>query len=134
VFLIRDPGELSWYNQHFNPAYVQEYLPGGRELRVIVLNYRVVWGSWRVSAPGDFRCTVPFGPILPEERLPAEPLSLAKEIARSGSFSDVAVDMLFDGKRFWVVELNFRYGSKGWPGHMQDRLQVIAAMIERGEL
>jgi ribosomal protein S6--L-glutamate ligase len=134
VFLIRDPGELSWYNQHFNPAYVQEYLPGGRELRVIVLNYRVVWGSWRVPAPGDFRCTVPFGPILPEETLPAEPLSLAKEIARSGKFSDVAVDMLFDGKRFWVLELNFRYGSKGWPGHIQDRLRVIGAMIERGEL
>jgi len=134
VFLIRDPGELCWYNEQFNPAYVQEYLRGERELRVIVLNYRAVWGSWRVPAPGDFRCTVPLGPILPEEELPAESLSLAKEIACCGKFSDVAVDMLFDGRRFWVLELNFRYGSKGWPSHIQDRLQVIAAMIERGEL
>jgi len=134
VFLIRDPGELSWYNTKFNPAYVQEYIPGDRTVRVIVLNYRVVWGSWWVPAPGDFRCTVPLGPILPEEALPVEPLSLAKEIAGSGKFSDVAVDMLFDGKRFWVLGLNFRYGTKGWPGHIQSRLQVIAAMIERGEL
>lgn len=134
VFLIRDPGELSWYNKRFNPAYVQEYLPGERELRVVVLNYRSVWGSWRVPGPGDFRCTVPLGPILPEEELPAESLSLAKQIACCGKFSDVAVDMLFDGMRFWVLELNFRYGSKGWPSHIQDRLQVIAAMIERGEL
>jgi len=134
VFLIRDPGELSWYNQQFNPAYIQEYVAGGRELRVIVLNHRVVWGSWRVSAPGDFHCALPVGPSLPEEALPPEALALAKHIACSGRFSDVAVDMLFDGSRFWVLELNFRYGCKGWPGHIQGRLQAIAAMVERGEL
>jgi len=134
VFLIRDPNELSWYNKQFNPVYVQEYIPGDKQLRIIVLNYRVVWGSWWMPAPDDFRCTVPLGPILPDEALPAEPLSMAKQIVCSGKFSDVAVDMLFDGKRFWVLGLNFRYGTKGWPGHIQDRLRVIAAMIERGEL
>lgn len=134
VFLIRYPSELTWYNNNFNPAYIQEYLAGDRELRVVVLNHRVVWGSWRVSPPGDFRCTVPLGPHLPEEAVPTEALSLAKQIARSGKFSDVAVDMLFDGSRFWVLELNFRYGIKGWPGHLEDRLKVITAMIEREEL
>ena len=134
VLLIRDPGELSWYIKKFNPVYVQEYIPGDKELRIIVLNYRMVWGSWWIPVPGDFRCTVPLGPVLPDEALPTEPLSMAKEIACSGKFSDVAVDMLFDGERFWVLGLNFRYGTKGWPGHIHDRLQVIAAMIERGEL
>jgi ribosomal protein S6--L-glutamate ligase len=134
VFLIRDPGGLSWYSIKFNPVYIQEYIPGDRELRVIVLNYRLVWGSWWVPAPGEFRCTAPLGPILPEKALPAKPLSMAKEIASSGKFSDVAVDMLFDGKRFWVLGLTFRYGTKGWPGQSQDRLRAITAMIERGEL
>ena len=134
VFLIRDQGELSWYTKKFNPAYVQEYIPGDRELRIIVLNYRVVWGSWWVPAPADFRCTVPLEPILPQEALAAEPLSLAKGIACSGKFSDVAVDMLFDGRWFWILGLTFRYGTRGWPGHKQNRLEVIAAMIERGEL
>jgi len=73
-------------------------------------------------------------PILPQEALAAEPLSLAKGIACSGKFSDVAVDMLFDGRRFWILGLTFRYGTRGWPGHKQNRLEVIAAMIERGEL
>ncbi len=134
MFVIRDPGELSWYIKKFNPVYIQEYIPGDKELRIIVLNYRVVWGSWWIPVPGDFRCTVPLGPVLPDEALPAQPLSMAKKIACSGKFSDVAVDMLFDGEKFWVLGLNFRYGTKGWPGHIQDRLQTIAAMIERGEL
>ncbi len=132
VFLIRDQSKLSWYNKNFNPAFIQEYVAGDRELRVIVLNYRLVYGCWRV--PTDFPDTVPVGSPLPEERLPPEAVSLAKHIAWSARFSDVGVDMLVDGRRFLVLELNFRYGSKGWPAGHPSRLQAIAAMIERGEL
>jgi ribosomal protein S6--L-glutamate ligase len=132
VFLIRDQSDLSWYTKKFNPAFIQEYVAADRELRVIVLNYGLVHGCWQVAS--DFPCTVPLGSPLPEERLPPEAVLLAKYIARSAKFSDVGVDMLFDGKEFWVLELNFRYGTKGWPGGHLSRLRAIAAMIERGEL
>jgi ribosomal protein S6--L-glutamate ligase len=132
VFLIHDQNELSWYNKNFNPAFIQEYVAADRELRVIVLNYRLVYGCWRVAS--GFPRTVPLGSSLPEERLPSEAVSLAKHIACSARLSDVGVDMLFDGSRFWILELNFRYGSKGWPGGRLSRLQAIAAMIAGGEL
>jgi ribosomal protein S6--L-glutamate ligase len=132
VFLIRDQNELSRYNKKFNPAFIQEYLASVCELRVIVLNYRVVYGCWRIAS--DFPNTVLLGSPLSEDGLPPEAVSLAKHIAYSSGFSDVAVDMLFDGRELWVLELNFRYGSKGWPGGRLSRLEAIAAMIERGEL
>ena len=132
VFLIRDQNELSWYNKNFNPAFIQEYVAGERELRVSVLNYRLVYGCWWVAS--NFPYAVPFGSPLPEEGLPPEAVSLAKRIACSAKFSDVGVDMLFDGRRFRVLELNFRYGSKGWPGGCLGRLQAVEAMIGRGEL
>jgi ribosomal protein S6--L-glutamate ligase len=134
VFLIRDLDELEWYKRKYNPAYIQEYIVGEGELRVIVLNYRIVLGYWRIPASGDFRCNVAQGGSLLTGELPREAVSLAGYVASAAELSDVAVDMIFDGKQFWVLELNFRYGDRGWRHAGLDRIQMIMAMIEEGEL
>ncbi|MFP3870692.1 MAG: RimK family alpha-L-glutamate ligase [Syntrophobacteria bacterium] len=121
VFLIRDQEQLDWFNRRFNPAYIQEYVPGGRELRVHILNYRAVVGYW--GSPGSEL-----------DEIPPETVSLARYIACAAELSDVAVDMIFDGSSFWVLELNFRHGDRGWLQRGQSRRELIMEMIETGEL
>jgi ribosomal protein S6--L-glutamate ligase len=134
VFLIKDHADLDRFTRRFNPAYIQEYVPGGRELRVNVLNYRVVLGYWRVAADGDFRCNLAQQGRLEEGDVPEEAVSLAHHVACAAELSDVAVDMVYDGSRFLVLELNFRYGFRGWHHLGKNRIDLITEMIDRGEL
>jgi ribosomal protein S6--L-glutamate ligase len=47
VFLINNREQLDWYNQHFNPALIQEYVAPEKELRVLVLNCDTPFGYRR---------------------------------------------------------------------------------------
>jgi len=63
-----------------------------------------------------------------------EGVELAKIIARDAGLSDVAVDMVFDGSRYWVLELNFLWDETDSHQAGPDRTQLIIEMIEKGEL
>ena len=134
IFLIQDQERLDWYNQQFNPAYVQEYIAGEREIRIFVLNCRFVTGCWREGAGDDLRCRPAQSGIVQADRLPTEAVSLARYIASSAGLTDVAVDFIFDGRMYWATELNFRYDDRTWRQVGQDRLKMVMDMIERGEL
>ncbi|MBW2392485.1 MAG: hypothetical protein JRE83_04075, partial [Deltaproteobacteria bacterium] len=47
---------------------------------------------------------------------------------------DVAVDMVFDGSRYWVLELNFLWDETDSHQAGPDWTQLIIEMIEKGEL
>lgn len=133
VYLIRDSEALKCYNECFNPAYIQEYVAGELELRLLVVNYKVISGyRRRLPGKGDLEAEVP-GVMGPGE-ISGEAVALAHKVASAARLSDVAVDMVFDGERFWIVELNFRHDNRGWPYTREDGIKEIVAMIERGEL
>ena len=134
VFLIRDQEELDWYNEQCNPAYIQEYVPGEGELKIVVLNYNTLLGYWRASIGGDLKGCLTRGEALQIAQLPAEAVSVAKYIASAADLSDVAVDMILDGNQIWVIELDFRYGNSVWRQAGQDRIELIMEMISNREL
>ncbi len=134
VFLVDGKEKLDLYNQHFNPAYIQEYVDAEIELRVVVLNYHTLCGYWRKAGRDDFRADPALSEAWRMDNLPADATTLARRIAWDAGLSDVAVEMLYDGSRYWVLELNFRYGKEIWPQAAEDRLRLIMEMIERGEL
>ena len=131
TFLIGDQEKLNWYNQHFNPSYIQEYIDADHELRVLVLNYHTLFAyRWKqVSAV----CKA--GPSQSElcrlDRIPLDAVELAKQIAFDAGLSDVAVDMIYDGSCYWVQQLSFQSSRSQVGG---DRFKLIVEMIERGEL
>ena len=63
-----------------------------------------------------------------------EGVELARLIARGANLSDVAVDMVFDGSRYWVLELNFIWNETDSHQTDFDRTNLIIEMIEKGEL
>ena len=44
------------------------------------------------------------------------------------------MEMIFDGSKFQVLELNFQYDDMGDDHPGQERFKKIMKMIERGEL
>ncbi len=134
VFFINNGEKLAWYTKYCNPAYIQEYVAAEQELRVVILNYHKVFGYRRTAAGGGLRSRALQGGMNQMDEVPPGVVALARDIARDARLSDVAVDMIFDGSQFWVLELNFQHDEMGdlHPGH--DRLKMVREMIERGEL
>ena len=134
VFLIDDQEKLDFYNQHFNPAYIQEYVNAERELRVIVLNYHTMSGYWRKAVLGVPERYPAHNEAQQMDNLPPDVDTLARHVARTAGLSDVSLEVLYDGSHYWIVELNFLYGEETWPQVGQNRLQMVMEMIDRGEL
>jgi ribosomal protein S6--L-glutamate ligase len=134
IFLITNRERLDWYNQHFNPALIQEYVAPKKELRVIVLNCHAAFGYWRNVIRGDFMDSSSRKGTWKTNDVDPEGVELAKIIAREANLSDVAVDMVFDGSCYWVLELNFLWDETESHQAGPDRIKLIIEMIEKGEL
>ena len=134
VFLINNRKQLDRYNQHFNPALVQEYVAPEKELRVIVFNCHTAFGYRRNAIRSDSMKSSSRQGTWKTDDVDPEGVELAKVIARDANLSDVAVDMVFDGSRYWVLELNFLWEETDSHQAGPDRTKLIIEMIEKGEL
>lgn len=134
VYLVNNRKQLDWYRQHFNPALIQEYVAPKEELRVIVLNYQTTFGYRRNLISGKSPDGSSRQGRWKADDVDPEGIGLAKIIARNANLSDVAVDMVFDGSRYWIIELNFLWNETDSHQAGPDRVQFVCEMIDRGEL
>lgn len=134
VFFIKDRDKLERYNRKFNPAYIQEHVLPEMELRVVVINYEKVFGSYRRVAEGSSGRNLDHVGEWQARDVPDEAINLGKNIARQGDLSDVTVEIISNGGQFQVVELNFQHDEIGVVDYGEERLKAVMEMIERGEL
>lgn len=114
VFLIETKAGLDQYCQMDSPAYIQEYLPVDRDIRVIVIGGRIVNAYWRVASPGEYRANVALGGTISFSDIPREALSLAEETAKWCGWDDVGLDICFYRDCYYVLEANMKYGKEGF--------------------
>ncbi len=114
VFLITSEAELEAYAQRYHPAYIQEYLPVERDLRVVIFAGRVVHVYWRIGRSGEFRHNVSRGAMISFEGIPEGVISFSEEVARRCGFDEVGLDVIYYGENFYVVEANMVYGREGF--------------------
>jgi len=62
VFLIRNRENLEDYLDRSSVAYIQDYLPLDRDMRIVVIGRRVAHAYWRIAPDNDFRSNVAVGP------------------------------------------------------------------------
>jgi ribosomal protein S6--L-glutamate ligase len=134
VYLVKDQDALKAYLADNQPAYIQEYLPLERDLRILCVGFEPVCCYWRHSVPGNFRTNVAQGGQVDFIDVPKEAVELAVEAARTCNLDDVGVDIIMvDGKPM-VLEFNVKYGHKG-PGMAgMDVRRLVVDKILRGEL
>lgn len=132
VFLIRNPRDLEAYYGLTKVAYLQEYLPIDRDIRVVVIGDRVALAYWRINRPGEFRSNVARGGRISFGGIPEQALALALETARRCGWNDVGIDICACDGRYYVLEANMKYGRAGFKAAGTDYYEMMEKMIKNG--
>lgn len=134
VFLIRNRDELDAYCALTKIAYIQEYLPIHRDIRVVVIGDTFVHAYWREAPTGEYRCNVALGAKIGFDDIPDEAVRLAKYTANRCRWDDVGIDVCeFDG-RYYVIEANMKYGREGFRQAGIDYVRLMEKLIDDGAI
>ena len=134
VYLIKNEEELSAYLNIVTPAYIQEYLPSDRDIRIVVIGNNFVHGYWRIAPSDDFRSNVAVGGTISLAPVPKEALDLAIYTAQSCKWNDVGIDICIYKNKYYVLEANMKYGKEGFREAGIDYIKLMEDMIENKEL
>ena len=134
VYLIRNREELNSYIGKSNIAYIQEYLPSDRDIRVVVIGDRVVHAYWRIAPSGEFRSNVALGATISLDPVPKNVLDLALDTARRCRWDDVGIDIIEHDKNLYVLEANMKFGKEGFRKAGIDYIKLMESMIENGQI
>lgn len=134
VHLIRSMDELERYCQNKGPAYIQEYLPIDRDMRIVVVGNKVVHAYWRIAPAVDYRTNVSIGGEIDLAAIPAEALRLALHTAKVCRWDDVGLDICEFKGTYYVLEGNMKYGREGFKKAGIDYLQLMLDLIKNGEI
>jgi len=134
VYLVRNKDELESYCGMTKTAYVQEYLPVDRDLRVIVIGRIVVHAYWRIAKDGEFRSNIAAGGKVSFDSIPSGVQDLALRTALSCGWDDVGIDICRHQDRFYVIEANMKYGKEGFKAAGMDYIKLMETMIENGDI
>ncbi|MBW2179475.1 MAG: RimK family alpha-L-glutamate ligase [Deltaproteobacteria bacterium] len=134
VYLISGKADLSEYCNIANTAYIQEYIPSDRDIRVVIVGDRVVHAYWRIAAPGDFRSNIALGGKVSLEPVPKQILDLALHTAVSCGWDDVGIDIISQKGELYVIEANMKYGKEGFRAAGINYIQLMETMIENEEI
>ncbi len=85
----------------------------GRDLRVMTVGGRVVGAMARTSSDGNFKANYSRGGTINKFEITAEIEWLVMEIARILDLDIAGIDLLFDGDRFKICEVNSSPGFEG---------------------
>ena len=134
VYLIHNENALHNYLKQIGPAYVQEYLPIDRDIRVVVIGSRIVHAYWRIAPPDEFRSNVALGGRISLKAVPEKARDLALQVARSCRWNDVGIDICEHNGRFYVLEANMKYGREGFREAGLDYDHIMESMIANEEI
>ncbi|WP_305906621.1 hypothetical protein Q9L42_020070 [Methylomarinum sp. Ch1-1] len=113
VYLIETQQQWRQYLQVAPVIYAQEYLEIDRDLRVIWVGDRVVYGYWRLQAEGGFYNNIARGGTIEDAVVPIEARRLVRRLARSLEINYGGFDIAMVGSHPYVFEFNRLFGNQG---------------------
>ncbi len=134
VFLIRNRDDLEGYTAKTSVAYIQEYLPIDRDLRIVVIGKHVALAYWRIAPERDFRSNLAVGGRVDLDAVPDAARDLAMHAARSCGWDDVGIDICRFNGSLYLLEANMKYGREGFRTAGIDYNHMMEMMIERHEI
>ncbi|MDD9301061.1 MAG: RimK family alpha-L-glutamate ligase [Desulfobacter sp.] len=134
VFLIQTPDELKAYLQIKGPAYIQEYLPIDRDMRIVIIGKKIRLAFWRVASGKEFKTNLSQGADICFDALPQGVNDLALSTALKCGWDDVGLDIAQVGTRLYVLEGNMKYGTKGFRKAGIDYKELLARLILEKEI
>ena len=130
VFLIQNRADLNTYLEQTDAAYIQEYLPVDRDMRIVVIGSRIVHAYWRIAASNEFRTNVALGGKISLDPIPENAQELARFTARACGWDDVGIDICEYKGELYVLEGNMKYGKEGFRKAGIDYTKLMESLIE----
>jgi ribosomal protein S6--L-glutamate ligase len=134
VFLIENDADLKTYTLNRHVAYIQQYLPIDRDIRVVVIGNAVVHAYWRIAGEGEFRTNVAQGGRISLNPVPEAAIALAQRAAHVCGWDDVGIDICCHGGHFTILEANMKYGREGFRVAGINYYQMMERMIDDGQI
>jgi len=134
VFKITGSAELEQYLAKTKIAYIQEYIPHDRDLRVILINYEPVLAYWRKRSADDFRTNLYQGGTIIFEDIPRDIMPMVQDFARRCHFNDVGLDLLHYRGAWYLIEANMQYGREGFKRKKLVLKEIIRRKLLEGSL
>lgn len=134
VWMIQNQEQLASYCEEPFPAYIQEYLPTDRDIRVVVIGKEYVHAYGRIAPDGDFRSNVARGGSIDLTTPPREAIDLAVYTARACQWDDVGLDIIHYNDHYYVLEANMKYGKEGFRAAGLDYIGLMEKLIEDGKI
>lgn len=134
VFLIQNKKDLLAYLSFKGPAYIQEYLPIDRDMRIVIIGKKQVLSFWRIAGKNKFLTNLSQGGDISFAPLPQKVIKLALETAGKCGWDDVGIDIAQANGRLYVLEGNMKYGTKGFLKAGIDYKGLLRGMILKGEI
>jgi len=134
IFKIGSEEELDRYLKLTNVAYIQEYMPHERDLRVILISHQVVLAYWRERPSDGFKTNIYQGGAFNFEDIPEQGLKAAREYSRLCGFNDVGLDLIQKKGEYYLIEANMKYGRKGLKQKGMDLKEILRKRLLGGEL
>ncbi|MCF8145937.1 MAG: RimK family alpha-L-glutamate ligase [Deltaproteobacteria bacterium] len=134
VFMIDGKEALEAYLKSNKIAYIQEYIPHQRDLRVVLINYQPILAYWRIPCKGNFRSNLAQGGTIDFDHIPEEGVMTARDAARKCRLNDVGIDLIHSRGLWHVMEANMKYGRKGLTMKGLDLKEIIREALLSGEL
>ncbi len=132
VFLIKNRSDLDQYLLQTRHAYIQEYIPIRRDLRLIVLGKKVVHSYWKEASSGEFRTNVAQGGRITFDPVPEKALHLVRELATKAGLDHAGFDVCERDKEFLILEANMHFGKKGLEMAGKSYKDILRDMVEGG--
>jgi ribosomal protein S6--L-glutamate ligase len=134
VYLIKCEAQLADYLMSHRPAYIQEFLPLSRDLRVVLIKRKVIHAYWRIHQPGEFRNNVAQGGAISFDDIPDEALHFATDVARRCEFDEAGLDICHAHGRYYVIEANMVFGLEGFRQRGLDVYDILCDLEREGLL
>lgn len=132
VYFIQSRDDLERYCQMSGPAYIQEYLPIDRDMRVVVIGHQVVHAYWRIASPDEYRTNVALGGRIELTPVPRQALEVACQAAKACNWDDVGLDICEHQGEYYILEANMKYGREGFRQAGMDYAQLLEQLIRMG--
>jgi ribosomal protein S6--L-glutamate ligase len=134
VFLIETPTQLSDYLAIKGPAYIQEYLPIDRDMRVVIVGKKIRLAYWRMADNHTFKTNLSQGGTICFDPLPQKALDLALSTAIACKWNDIGLDIIEHNNQFYVLEANVKYGTKGFKKAGINYKDMMVDLIINGKI
>jgi len=134
VFMIRNEGELDAYLGKTRIAYIQQYIPLEKDIRVVILGKSVVHAYWKESAPGEFRTNVAKGGRILLDPVHEDILNLALDVAVRCGFDFVGLDICEHQGKILILEANMNFGTQGFREAGINYRELLCNMVRLGEI